>query len=479
MNTEILIQKPNHLLKRNFLLLLILTAAVSFILRVINITYSSMWSDELYSMLSVHPKISLYDTLLLQRRDQPPLYFVILRLWVTLFGYTDFSARMLSIVIGSMSVFVIGWVNKKIFDRRVGLLSAFLVAFSFTQIEYSLEVRFYGLLFLLIVISFYTYYLTQKNNSSWFFHVLHGAICASVILAHHFGAFVVLIYGLFDLGAIVRTRFSIERLKYKALAYGVTLLIIVPWFYWSFTSIQTVHNYWLKTIDLGAYLLFNLKYNIVSLIILLMIVSWGVFKKRIQKNSMNTILLFQILMVTAVPLAFSYLKFPILVNRYSFALAPALYTLLALGIIGFYDSLTKYKTAAVILICIVLCADGIYYSLVDRKPLMKESWKEMAIWLKKQPGYPDIPIYSVGFMVNNRVTVDYYLGEKKVTHILYDSTGLSRHKQFFVVETNAHDRIPDAFRKHLDSNYSKEEVLFGIPAYGKGGVISIYKPIQK
>lgn len=469
----------SHYFERKFTTCLILITLIAFFVRIINITFASMWSDELYSMLSVRPDNTFYEMLWQQRRDQPPLYFVVLRIWTQVFGFTDFSARMMSVVIGTMSVFAIGWINEKLYDYRVGLVAALLVAFNFAQIEYSLEVRFYCLLFFFTIVSLYTYYLTQKNGNSWVFHVLHGSVCGAIILSHHFGAFVVLVYGLFDLGAIVKDRFSIERLKYKALAYGVTLLIIVPWFYWSFTSIQTVHDYWLKTIDLGAYLLFNLKYNIGSLIILLLIAGWGIFKTGIYKQKMSIVLILQILLVTALPLAFSIIKFPILVDRYSFALAPALYTLLALGIVGFCGYLGKYKSVAMVIVFVLISADGLYHSFVDRKLLMKEPWKEMATWLKQQKGYPELSVYSVGMYVHKQFSIDYYIPENRAVNILVDSIGLAKLEKFYLVETNAHDRVPDAFKRHLDSNFQKEEIFFGIRELGRGGMISIYKPIKK
>lgn len=465
------------ILHTHFQKFLIGITVLALLVRLVNITYASLWSDELYSMLSVHPDNSFYEMLLLQRRDQPPLYFVLLRLWVDVFGHTDFSARMLSIIIGSASVFAIGWVNNKIYNFRVGLLSAFLVAFNFTQIEYSLEVRFYGLVFLLVVISMYTYYLCKKNNATWFVHILHGGVCAMIILSHHFGAFVVLVYGLFDVADLIRTKFQFEKLKKKFVAYSFTLLLIVPWFYWSLTSIKTVQNYWLKIIDLGGYLLFNLNYNIVALVLILLVAGFGLFRSGFKQNNMNLVLLFQIVMVTIIPLIFSYVKFPILVSRYSFSLAPALYTLIAIGFIEVLALLKNYKVVAVSIVCILLSADGLYHSFINRTPLLKEPWKEMAAWLKSQSGYQNKAIYTVGFMVNDRVSIDYYLPEKKVTHILWDSSNLRKHDQFFLVETNAHDRIADDFRRSLDSNFSKEEVLFGVKDYGKGGVITIYKPL--
>ena len=103
-------------------------------------------------MLSIHPSNSIYEILYMQRKDQPPLYFLLLKFWTFVFGYNDYSARLLSIIIGSAGIYAIGTVNNYLFNKKVALFSAFIVAFNFRQIEYSLEARFYGLLFLLSII---------------------------------------------------------------------------------------------------------------------------------------------------------------------------------------------------------------------------------------------------------------------------------------------------------------------------------------
>ena len=57
------------ILQTHFQKFLIGITVLALLVRLVNITYASLWSDELYSMLSVHPDNSFYEMLLLQRRD--------------------------------------------------------------------------------------------------------------------------------------------------------------------------------------------------------------------------------------------------------------------------------------------------------------------------------------------------------------------------------------------------------------------------
>lgn len=459
-------------LNRNFYKILLGITIGALLIRLVNITYASLWSDELYSMLSVHPDNSIYEMLYLQRKDQPPLYFVVLRVWTTVFGFTDLSARSLSILIGILSVYGIGFVNKKIFNAQTGLAAALLTAFSFTQIEHSLEARFYGLLFLLITVSIYTYYQVHNKNS-WVNIILHAFVSALVMLAHQFGVLIILLYGLFDLGSLIR-QFNVKEFRSKAILYILTAAFIFPWYFWSFTAIKTVSDYWLKTIDLPAYLLYNLKYNTIVLIILLALTLGGFILRKETFKRIEFVLIGQLLIVIAIPLAFSYIKFPAIVPRYSIAMAPALYTLLAIGIVAFLER-TKVKSTLVAAgLLVLLCFDSLTASFINKEPLMKEPWREMAQWLKQQPDYSNAEIYSVGYYLMERFTLDYYLPDHKVQHMLYDTTGISQLQKFYLVETNAHDVVPADIKRNFNASFEVKEVFFGNSGKGKGGVISIY-----
>jgi 4-amino-4-deoxy-L-arabinose transferase-like glycosyltransferase len=459
---------------KRFYFVLFSITLIAFILRVINITYSSLWSDELYSMLSVHPDNSLYEVLYMQRKDQPPVYFVLLRYWTMVFGFNDLSARSLSVMIGTLSVFTIGFVNRKIFNAKVGLLSAFITAFGFSQIEHSLEARFYGLLFLLISISIYTYWQTKNNKYQFLVHLIHGGLCGGIILTHHFGAMVIMAYAFFDLLFLFKKRFVLSELRFKAVTWFTAILVLAPWIWFSYSSVREVSNFWLKMIDIPAYLLYNIRYITLFLLLLLLLAISGYILAKIKIKEMITLFIVQILLVTILPVIFSYMLFPIIVPRYSFAMGPAIFTLLSIGLVAFAESMPRYKIAVWLFILFLLSFDGLKVSLFNKEPLRKEPWREMAKWLREQPDLQTTPLYSVGYPLKNRFTIDYYLPEKKAIHILYDTAGFSLVKRFYLVETNAHDVVPPEIKNSFNTSFEVQEVFFGNKNNGPGGVISLY-----
>ena len=56
-------------------MLLVLLAAAAFF-RFYNLTYESLWLDEIYSMRGSDPNTSLSDVYEYSKHDQPPLFFL-------------------------------------------------------------------------------------------------------------------------------------------------------------------------------------------------------------------------------------------------------------------------------------------------------------------------------------------------------------------------------------------------------------------
>ena len=92
----------------------------------------SFWIDEILSVESAQGPLNL----------NRPLYFVLLRFWM-LFGQSDIWLRSLSVLFGLGSVVLTYCLGRKLADRRVGQLAAFLMVLSPLAINHSQEVRFY------------------------------------------------------------------------------------------------------------------------------------------------------------------------------------------------------------------------------------------------------------------------------------------------------------------------------------------------
>ena len=129
-------------------LVLTLLTLLAFGLRLIRISYQPLWWDEGWSLYFATTSIG--DMLELTAVDiHPPLYYLLLHLWIRLFGPGVISVRLLSVLIGTATIPLLYAAGRRLSGHKGGLLAAFLLALSPFHIYYSQEVRMYGLVTLL------------------------------------------------------------------------------------------------------------------------------------------------------------------------------------------------------------------------------------------------------------------------------------------------------------------------------------------
>lgn len=115
------------------------------LLRFYNISGQSLWADEGNSVALARRSFAEIT----QRTAfdiHPPLYYWLLKLWITLFGDTELGLRSLSAVLGIGLVYLIWLIGSRFFKPRVGLSAALIAAISPLQVYYAQETRMYMLL---------------------------------------------------------------------------------------------------------------------------------------------------------------------------------------------------------------------------------------------------------------------------------------------------------------------------------------------
>ena len=116
----------------------------AFGLRVHRLGDKSVWWDE--GLAAWTARDTLAATAHWTAHDvHPPLYFWLLHFWRLASGDSEFSLRLLSVLIGVMTVAAAYLLGKVVGRRGVGLLTALLMAISRFDIAWSQEMRMYAL----------------------------------------------------------------------------------------------------------------------------------------------------------------------------------------------------------------------------------------------------------------------------------------------------------------------------------------------
>ncbi len=111
----------------------------------------------------------------------PPLYHIILKTWITFFGYSEISVRIPSVILGVGTVFIVYLIAKKLFEQRTAIIAATLIATAPLHIYYSQEARMYMLAAFLATLSVYFFISILKKDTflNWF-----GFIIATTLMLY-------------------------------------------------------------------------------------------------------------------------------------------------------------------------------------------------------------------------------------------------------------------------------------------------------
>lgn len=459
-------------MKRNrFHLCILLISITGGLLRLYNLNYASLWADEIYSLFSVHPSNSWYEVLYWQRALQPPLYFIVLWVWVKAFAFNEFYARLLSFIAGVLAIVVSGYLGRRVKNEWVGIGMAIVVAFAPIQIWYSLEARFYVFVYLFATLSLLIYYhliITQKKK--WLLIAIKSAVDAALCYFHHFGIVFVFAQFCFDLYLLYKEQNKNLFLN-KFFGYVLSALLYLPWVVWGLTEGLSVKQYWLTEIDIPRYFMFGfsmsnigVQYAAVSFVLFFLV---QLFRGKLS----YLYFLFPaiVFVVILVPVVYSYVKFPILVDRYAMVMSPVLYLMFTNGV---YEIIKQIKSNLLIKVSLVLIVIGVFsfqgvnVTFFHKEPLQKTPFRQMAEWIKKQPDYRMVNVYTYPVFYKNFILSDFYLNRSNPSLSIL-SIKVGEDKKMYLVGGTDYWRISDSLMSEIYKMYRVTEIDF----LNKRGVI--------
>ena len=185
---------------------------LAFILRLVNIN-QSLWLDEAAQILM--SQRSLYSIIFERSNDfHPPLSYLMSHLWLML-GSSEIWLRLLPVIFGVGTVFIIYKLCQKLFDEKIALISALLLSTAPYHVYYSQEIRMYSIAAFFASLSMY-FFITNKRMG----YVLSTA---ALLYTHYMGAFLLV------------AQFIYKR-NWNFL--GLVLLTYLPWLPFLMTQLQ-------------------------------------------------------------------------------------------------------------------------------------------------------------------------------------------------------------------------------------------------
>ncbi|MFQ5577945.1 MAG: glycosyltransferase family 39 protein [Anaerolineae bacterium] len=191
---------------------------LAFALRLHNLTYHSLWYDEAVSARWARSgAVRILDVSMKLVEDRlPPLYYLLLKGWSALGGFSEFSLRFPSVAAGVLLVAVVYALGRRLFGRWAGLVAALLAALNPFLIWYSQEARMYVLSALLGTLGALCFVRAMARPRRWGYWAGLGACALAGLYTHLYSGF---LWPALAIWLLLHPR----RLRRARLPFGLTM----------------------------------------------------------------------------------------------------------------------------------------------------------------------------------------------------------------------------------------------------------------
>ena len=172
---------------------------------------------------------------------KPPLFMWLMSLAYQVFGVNNFASRFWSVVFGVLSLISIFYLGKKLYNSRVGFLSAFVLG-TFTTFYLFARHAMTDIPFVFFILaSMYFFLLSEKNEGANRYAVLSGLFFGLALMTKQVQALLIPLIIIFYL-AVTKRSIRFFFTKRFTLFWGVGLLVVSPWVI--YMTIQFGTEFW-------------------------------------------------------------------------------------------------------------------------------------------------------------------------------------------------------------------------------------------
>lgn len=168
-----------------------------------------------------------------------PLYYILLRGWIKIFGLEISKLRILPEIMGAISVFFIGKCTEHRAGKCAGYLSAIIAGGSIQLFYAAYQVRAYSLLICMSAILFYTW---MNKESIKFGYACYTLALLLTSFTHFFGVLLCGALGIYDfISTIIKRKNFWLMIK----SYIVYVVIFIPYLFISYINASDMYgSFW-------------------------------------------------------------------------------------------------------------------------------------------------------------------------------------------------------------------------------------------
>lgn len=182
---------------------------------------SCLWFDEIFSVHAAEHEWWGLFSFIAKDLIHPPLFYVVLKAWITVGGESVFWLRLLPVVFSALALVPFIYLGRELkFTEPVLIIATFLFAVNGALIKYTQTLRMYSMLVFLALLSTWLFARYFNRGKSFIPLVIANLL---LVYTHYFGWLIV--------GAEVVAILWFQRIKWARVAImsGILTIAYVPW----------------------------------------------------------------------------------------------------------------------------------------------------------------------------------------------------------------------------------------------------------
>ena len=259
--------------------LLVLIVLLGTIVRFAGLDSESLWTDEMLSVDHAR-QTSLWQVVehVGTKEAAPPGHYLLLHYWIQIFGSSDVSVRLPSVLFSIASILVMYALMKLFFSERASLIAALLFSISLQQVVYAQEARLYSMFTFIALLTTYFFIRGFVMDEKWLKYAYLAALTFA-LYTNYLAAVLIAFYGFLLV-------WNNRKIGSWMLMTGCSLLFAVPLLLLAFQQFMQANrglsdilmNYGIPQPIAGLGLFI---FALPSIIVCILLVSCVIFRKRI------------------------------------------------------------------------------------------------------------------------------------------------------------------------------------------------------
>jgi len=185
------------------------------------------WVDEGLAVgIASHPLAHIPG--LLAQDGSPPLYYVLLHLWIGVAGHGERTTHELSLLFALLTIPAALWAGTSLFGVRAGWIAAALAAFDPFVTAYGQETRMYSLVVLLSLVTAAAFVHAFVRRRRRYLPLFAGAL-ALTLYTHNWGLYLGAMSAAAFLFLLRQSEDRRALVREGACAFGAVALLYAPW----------------------------------------------------------------------------------------------------------------------------------------------------------------------------------------------------------------------------------------------------------